>query len=94
MSRKSEYHSRVSPIVRRGGRSKVAHSIAIKMANVVMAAALHTMAILLRSQLIAARIAAVSDSAKTIIATHRNMFQPNSMLPMLSICCLARATNK
>ena len=93
ISRNSEYHKRVSPMVRSGGRSRVIHSVAIKSTKMRIAVPLQAIAMPLRSLLRSAVTAEVSDSTKTAAATHGNMFHPNSIL-LYVICCVVRTTNK
>ena len=91
---KSEYHRRVSPMVRNGGRSRVIHSEAMKSTKRAIAVALHAMAMLLLSRLHSAKTAEESESRNTATATQGNMFQPNSMLLNWFICHVAWSANK
>ena len=72
---KKEYHRRVSPIVRKGGRSRVTHSKAMKPPMARMATAIVAIATVLRSLFIAAQMDAVAAISITIPAHKGNMFQ-------------------
>ena len=94
INKKSEYHSRVSPMVRSGGRSRVIHSERMKSTKSAIAVVLHAMAMLLDSRLHSAAMAEESDSTNTATATHGNMFQPNIMLLSFGVCCVAWPTDE
>ena len=73
---KNEYHRRVSPIVRIGGRPRVAHSMAMKPPMPRMATSITAMATVLRSFFITAHVADVAAISITIPAHKGKMFQP------------------
>ena len=73
---KKEYHKRVSPIVRKGGRSRVTHSKAMKPPMTRMATDIVAMATVLRSFFITAQMDAVAAISITIPAHKGNIFQP------------------
>ena len=72
---KKEYHRRVSPIVRKGGRSRVAQSMAMKPAMARMATDIVATATVLRSFFIMAHVDAVAAISITIPAHKGKMFQ-------------------
>ena len=74
--RKKEYHRRVSPIVRKGGRSRVVHNMAMNPAIAIMASDIKATAQMLRSFLSTAIVDPVAASNTTPAAQIGNMFQP------------------
>jgi hypothetical protein len=73
---KKEYHKRVSPIVLIGGRSRVAHSIAIKPPIARMASDIVAIATVLRSFLNVAQVAAIAAINTTMPAQKGKISHP------------------
>lgn len=74
--RKKEYHRRVSPMVRKGGRSRVVHNMAMNPAMPKMASSIKTTAKMLRPFFSNATVEPVAASNTTPAAQIGNMFQP------------------
>ena len=74
--RKKEYHRRVSPIVRKGGRSRVVHSMPMKPPMARMATPIVAIATVLGSFFITAHVDAVAAISITRPAHKGKMFQP------------------
>ena len=72
---KKEYHKRVSPIVRKGGRSRVAQSMAMKPPMASMATNIIAIATVLRSFFIIAHVDDVAAISITRPAHKGKMFQ-------------------